>query len=52
MNHSGHFIKKCSNCGTVIMQCRCMDPDKPIVYGICLKCSSQEKGTYEKGKRD
>lgn len=41
MSHTGHFIEKCSKCGKVITQCRCMDANKPVTYGICKEC--QEK---------
>jgi hypothetical protein len=40
MNHPGHFIKKCSKCGGTIIQCRCMDANKPVEYGICTKCAT------------
>lgn len=38
MSHPGHKIVKCSGCGKTIMQCRCMDKDKPVEYGICPDC--------------
>ena len=34
---AGHFIVKCSQCGTVITQCRCIGP-KDERQDICLKC--------------
>lgn len=34
----GHYIKKCSKCGIVLEQCRCISPNKPIIYTICDKC--------------
>lgn len=34
----GHFIKKCSVCGKVIVQCRCMDCIKIPEFGVCLDC--------------
>lgn len=33
-----HFIKKCQKCQAVISQCRCMDNNKPVIWGICGKC--------------
>jgi hypothetical protein len=30
MSHTVHRIVKCSTCGTIIGQCRCAAPDKPI----------------------
>ena len=33
MDH--HFIKKCSKCKTVIIQCRCPSPDKIIEWVDC-----------------
>lgn len=36
----GHFKKVCT-CGTVVLQCRCMDKNKTIVTVVCSKC--QEK---------
>lgn len=37
---SGHYIEKCKWCGTVIGQCRCADPDKPITLSVCKECQS------------
>ena len=37
--HSGHFIKKCSNCDTVISQCKCMS-EKETIYEICDSCAA------------
>ncbi len=34
----GHFIKKCKKCQAVISQCRCMDCNKTIEWGLCRKC--------------
>ena len=35
---SEHFIKKCSSCGKIISQCRCMDHNKEVVYSLCSEC--------------
>lgn len=43
MSHSGHKIVKCSECDKIIMQCRCMDKDKPIEYRICEECFEEMK---------
>jgi hypothetical protein len=32
-----HYVEKCSKCGTVISQCRCMGP-KVVRWGVCDKC--------------
>ncbi len=34
----GHYIELCRECGTVISQCRCMNPTKETRYGICDAC--------------
>ena len=36
--YTGHHILKCSKCGIVIAQCRCMDKNKPIYFDICSEC--------------
>ena len=41
MSESGHFIKKCSVCGKVIAQCRCMCCDKPVLPGLCEECKKK-----------
>jgi len=38
MSHIGHKIVKCSGCGKIILQCRCMDLNKPVVYQVCGDC--------------
>lgn len=35
-----HFIERCSNCDTVISQCRCMG-DKETKYSVCDKCKQE-----------
>lgn len=38
---SEHFQKVCRNCGTVVVQCRCMDSNKAIIYCTCDKCKKE-----------
>ena len=40
-----HFCIKCSECGRVITQCRCFDPNKIITYRICGSCAQKAKNT-------
>ena len=35
---AGHFIEKCSTCGTVVQQCRCPDKNKPVTWVTCERC--------------
>ena len=35
---SDHYIKKCSECGTTITQCRCPAPHKKVIYEVCNAC--------------
>jgi len=49
-----HQITRCSNCNTVISQCRCMSKDKTVVYELCSDCkdstiddSQQRRTTYK-----
>lgn len=37
---SDHFILKCSICGKVIAQCRCIDANKTVRYAICDSCKT------------
>jgi hypothetical protein len=30
-----HYVEYCSECNKLIGQCRCMNCDKQVVYGIC-----------------
>lgn len=48
-----HFIELCSECGTVISQCRCPSNDKEKRYSICEKCKTVEslKGKLNAGER-
>ena len=39
MSHYGHEIVKCSLCGNIIRQCRCMAQDKAVVYEVCGDCA-------------
>ena len=48
-----HFIRKCSECGTVICQCRCPSKDKTVEYAVCDECKAKEgkqKGNNEATK--
>lgn len=40
-NERGHFKKICKYCKVIIVQCRCADPNKEVIYGICQKCASK-----------
>ena len=42
MSHAGHKIVKCSVCGKVILQCRCMDKNKPVSYEVCRDCKNKK----------
>lgn len=37
---SEHFIEKCKECGKVIIQCRCPDPNKKVILSTCEDCKS------------
>ena len=37
----GHFILKCSECGDIVSQCRCMDHNKTVEKTICAKCKQK-----------
>lgn len=49
MSHLGHKIIECSECGKIIMQCRCMDKDKPVEHRICDECLKEMKQIKELG---
>lgn len=36
-----HYIIRCSKCDTVIEQCRCADPNKPVSYRVCYECKQK-----------
>lgn len=38
MNSFGYFIKLCGSCIKVIAQCKCMNCNRKIEYGICDGC--------------
>jgi len=39
MAHVGHKVMKCRQCGAVVLQCRCMEPDKTVEYvDSCSRC--------------
>lgn len=44
---SQHYIEKCTECKTVINQCRCPSKNKPVYWFICSKCSKQNKETKD-----
>ena len=49
MNHSiGHFIKYCSVCKTVMAQCRCVDCNKTVEFGVCDECKDKDKVNPDK----
>ncbi len=35
---NGHFIENCMECGTVIIQCKCIRKDREQRWGICKQC--------------
>ena len=42
-----HFIQKCRKCGETMSQCRCADPSKTVIYGICSTCTAEEEQTHD-----
>lgn len=52
MNSSGHFQTVCSKCGVIIAQCRCMDCNKIINYGICDQCKQAPNTTDHQALKD
>lgn len=36
-----HHIKKCSNCKTIIEQCRCMSEHKEVIWELCATCAKK-----------
>ena len=45
MDDCGHKIIKCSKCGDIIAQCRCMSKNKAVEYITCGKCTGPSPGT-------
>ena len=45
---SGHFIKYCFVCKTVMAQCRCMDCTKTVEFGVCDECKNKDKVNPDK----
>lgn len=39
---SDHFIQKCRVCEKVLMQCRCMAPNKRVELVLCPECSKKK----------
>ncbi len=42
-----HLMEKCSVCGRIIRQCRCMCCNKTVIFGICGDCSDTAASTKE-----
>ena len=40
---TGHFILKCTECGIIITQCRCMESGKELRWGVCKKCEAENR---------
>lgn len=38
-----HFKTVCSECGTIIEQCRCMDKNKEVRKGVCDTCKKKQQ---------
>jgi len=49
---SGHYIKRCSRCNTIIGQCRCLSCDKIIEWGICESCKGKGPAQKESGTQN
>lgn len=47
MSDHTHFKVVCSECGATISQCRCMDPNKKVVEGLCDKCRAKDPSRKE-----
>lgn len=41
LHGGGHYIESCRSCGSVISQCRCMDPGKEQRWGTCDACRAK-----------
>lgn len=41
---SDHYIKKCKICENVIDQCRCIDPNKRVIWSVCCRCKEIHDG--------
>lgn len=41
---TGHYMKKCLYCDTVMEQCRCISRDKKVIYGVCEDCQKNNGG--------
>lgn len=46
-----HYIEICTECGTVISQCRCMTCNKTKKKGICPKCLKKQNQEKDKNIR-
>lgn len=43
MSDYTHKLVKCKECGKTISNCRCMSPNKTVVYEICDDCKKMDK---------
>jgi hypothetical protein len=41
---TGHFRTVCKYCAKVIAQCRCPNPNKQTIYGVCAACKAERNG--------
>lgn len=41
MSH-GHGRVECSECGTIVQSCRCMEAGKTVEYVVCPKCKADK----------
>ena len=41
-----HFIEKCSICGTITAQCRCIDLNKTVRYVACKDCEAKRSKAH------
>lgn len=39
----GHFKEVCTECGTIVAQCRCLHPWKYVKKTICSECKEKEE---------
>lgn len=42
-----HFIEKCTDCGTIISQCRCPSKEKVTILSKCTSCDEKRKKIEE-----
>ena len=46
-NLMSHGIIKCSECGKVILQCRCIEGHKNVTYQVCDECKTNPPAPKE-----